>query len=111
MNLNSPRRIITIGRDRALRKIFADRFVVARAAAQMGREATSIDGDPERLRVPAGDVDQRRHDIDERDARADAAWRKAAGAGDDKRARGSRPRRSSSCTKGRARRAFRRDRW
>ena len=51
----------------------------------MGRETASVDGDTERLPIPAGDVDERRHEIDERDAGGDAARRKAARAGDDER--------------------------
>ena len=71
------------GRYRAFGQIFADRLVMSARAAEMGREGASVDADPERLRVPACKVDQRRHEIDKRDAGRDTPRLEAAGTRDD----------------------------
>ena len=83
MNLNAPRRIITSGRDGALRQIFADRLVVAGAPGEMGAKAPPVDARLKRRRVAAGKIDERRQQIDERHAGADAGGREAAGARND----------------------------
>src|SRR5580704_11512942 len=72
-------------RDCAFGEIFADRLVMAFAPREMGRKAPSVGRRPERAGVSAGKIDERRQNVDERHAGADAARREAARARDDKR--------------------------
>ena len=69
--------------DGPLGQIFPDRLVVAAAPGKMGRQASPVSrGHP---RVAAGEIDEGRKQVDERDARPDAARRETAGARDDER--------------------------
>ena len=59
-------------RDGALGEIFADDPVGSLAAIEPRRQTMAVDCRPERGAVAAREIDQRRQDVDERDARADA---------------------------------------
>ena len=98
-------------RDRPLGQILADHLVVAALAQEVGKEAATLDRGRQRRGVAVGgDVHERRQQVDQRDRLGHAPRPGSVPGRARPAARGRRPRRSSSCTRRRARPASRRGR-
>ena len=85
MNLNAPRRIITSGAMAPSARYSPIASSWPARPARCGRKTPPVDRRPKRRRIAPGKIDQRRQQVDERDAGGDAGGREAAGARDDER--------------------------